>query len=82
MKAQLSKSGELKVERAGTFQWQFCPWLIQGDGSQRGCGNSCPLFTEDPRGGKLHVYLTCAGAECPVYEIVSDERQAKEQVTP
>ncbi len=79
MKAQIDKEGWLSVERAGRMKAMYCPWTMPETGAAAHCGDSCPLFYQHE--GRNNIALACT-AEWVQLEVVSDERRAKEQVTP
>ncbi len=81
MKARISISGNLEVERNGKFVLQSCPWsyvasVVTESLSYRNCGDWCPLFEE--RGSAFEdsnpkVKLCCAG-RIVTHEITEDAR--------
>lgn len=69
MKGKIDKSGNLLINRAGTFKQAYCPH--EGDSeSAIKCTDNCALFYEDSYKTGKYVKL-CNGS---TIEIVGDER--------
>ncbi len=49
MKAKITSQGYLKIKRKGSWTDQICPFTIS-KGSERFCGDWCPLFYLQPAG--------------------------------